>query len=259
MTNLKDLVKRIHKEAGMEVYAHGLGRFDLNDYMPQDDNYRRAVHNLRNPEPGFMSLFPGVEASIGGNIGKREGCGLLIYGVLPGEEKILIPRFILETRSKKGLVGFFGATEEVKIPITPEEKVVYRGTQPLSKLVKNDNQSEAFFALMTIGTDIEDSIGRGTPSYPQLTMLSSRELISDLISYIEKNPGDYNRFLDTVLTQDRFPKVNRGIVSLARQNHSVMTLNLGNYKNGSPKLVSPYGKLNEEVLRNCGHEVKVGL
>ena len=48
MDNLSQLVDRIQRSAGYEVFCHAIGRRDLNDFG-DDRSYIRAVHNIRNP------------------------------------------------------------------------------------------------------------------------------------------------------------------------------------------------------------------
>lgn len=211
MTELTTLVDRIEKQTGFIVYAVGGGRPDLNDWLPDKKyNYVRALYNLKTPETQADSLVIGVRKAIGGAAGNKTDFNVVAYGLLPAQ-KIISEKVPSETRKKVGLLGRLGLTE--KIGETTNEKKVYEGSQKLSEVIEKDDESDAYFVSMTIRADISDDYKRISPNFPALTIVGNYDIINDIVRYLENNPKDYMKFVKSVLPDNKFPKVNKGIIA----------------------------------------------
>jgi len=253
MVQLTELTDAIKKEAGFEVYVHSAGRADLNDWTPEDaDNYTRAIHNLRNPTP--MSISDNeVKKAIGGIVDCKTDFGVVAYGLLPSAEAH-IAQFRHTFIKTNSLVEANKAAMEVAYKMgAPRKGEGCEGSQELSQVISTDSKDNAYFVCLTIGADIFDGYGRG-PMPPTLTIIGDHKLSSEIVEYLENNPQDYMKFIKLVLPQNQFPRVNDGIIAIAKPTKSIVFLDADKIdKNRKTK--GSDGRLEDWVYEEYGKEI----
>ncbi|MBU1019875.1 MAG: hypothetical protein KJ847_01565 [Firmicutes bacterium] len=224
---LPDLIERIRKEAGFEVYIWAADRYDLNDWPEQQnesqDNYTRAVSNLINLNPGKSNFDSFINSTtceaIGGFAGFDNDFNVVAYGLFPRmgyfEEEELTERYV--EKKKKGFAGFLGFKEWVPVEgIEKITKLKCYGSIPLSKIVSSQDDGDAYFVRLTIKSDILDAPGRRMITYPSLTIIGSQDLVKTIVEYLENNPEEYMEFIKSALPAEEFPNVNKGIIDISQ-------------------------------------------
>jgi hypothetical protein len=257
-----EIADKVLREAGFEVFVHAAGREDLNDWHPEKlNNYVRAVHLLRHPSTSFTDSFPGIYAAIGGYACENPQFNVVAYGLLPKEVTVQreVGKKRWEKRKKSGLSGLFGGEEDVLVPYTSVESVIeYQGKQRLSDLVETQDTSDAHFAELSIRARIEDRPSRRVGKFPVLNIIGSRNLIQEVVGYLSCNPKLYDEFIKSLLSKERFPRVNSGIVAKTRPAEAIVFLDAARIqKIDGMNLTGDDGALKDWVYGRYGRKVEV--
>lgn len=236
--SLKDLIERIEKEAGIEVYAHAVGRPDLNDWLPDESNYIRAQRNLRNPKPDCYSKIPihtGHYDSNKERYPKPYEFDFVLYGSIIDEKTISE-----EVEVKEGMLGLIGLKKSKEVTRTIYEP------RALSEVINTDNQNPAYFVSMTIRTDISDELGRPC-QYPWVSIVGDKNLISDIVEYLMANPKEYVNFIQNVLPEKEFPIVNKQMVSKIKPSESILFVDVD--KIDKNRAIGDFEKYGTKILK----------
>lgn len=232
MVKIQDLVERIRNESGFEVFVGSGGREDLNDWHDGEGdklNYIRAICNLKNPSTNVdvgSKISRAVWTTLGGAPGgepyREHNLNVVSYGLLPKEKKVPVASITYQdTEKREGLLGRLGLTKQERKEM-PRTKTIYDGSQPLNDIVNTDNSGDAYFINLTIRADILDDRKRICPIPPSLTILGDKDFITTIVSYLEDNPNDYMNIISSVLMQEKFPNVHKGIVEKAETPNTIV-------------------------------------
>jgi len=213
MDNLSQLVDRIQRSAGYEVFCHAIGRRDLNDFG-DDRSYIRAVHNIRNPVARVSSpLRDDIVRDVCHEHTYSGDFNVVSYGILATrglvEREENVPVVSLVRRS--GLFGRFLPKTKGKTGETVRRRIRREGYThvSLNKIVETDDTSPAYFTRLTIPAEILDSAGRHG-LYPSISIVSNKALSAKIVQYLKDAPKDYNVLLEATLKDQ--PNVTEGII-----------------------------------------------
>ncbi len=235
---IDDFVKRIHTQAGIEVYAWGGGRLDYNDVILAERgflSYVRGLHNLLSPplsqERTFFVQIKNLILSAGGpNIWPDNAWtdrempitfGKYTPNEVVGTQEIVGTRY--EHRTDVSLKGKFkgvlGLSNTIETPINyttnrPVRAIVDKRS---SDLIPNGSAQDAYFLNILLRSHHTDSSNRGSGPIAY-TIVGDRNLIELAFNYLHQNndPGIHLDFAKRVLSKDIFPNVYNNLLPHAR-------------------------------------------
>jgi len=227
MSKLKEIADTVRETAGFDVYTHGYGRGDLNDWHDDDGdstNSTRASHNLRNPSknPGVSDLERNIYHASGGHYNNIENpFESMAYGAFPTPVNETRQRIKTEIVPRWHRLG----SKEKETPHT-EIVTFYDGfPPPLSEVVRTDDVSPAHFIGMAIRANLKDSVGRPGSNFPTLNIVGNEELAEEIVKYLAEHPEEYNSLIRGILSKEEYPNVNRGILDVVEPGEGLMILN----------------------------------
>ncbi len=240
MEKLSQLVDRIQRSAGYEVFCHAIGRGDLNDFG-DDHSYIRAVHNIRNPVARVSSplrddIVRDVchEHTYSGDFNVVSYGILVTRGLVEREENVPVVGLV----RRSGLFGCFlpkikGKTGETVRRRVRRERYTH---VPLNEIVETDDTSPAYFTRLTIPAEILDSAGRHG-LYPSISIVSDESLSKEIVQYLKDAPRDYNTLLEVILRDQ--PNLTEGIIRKVKPVSTIFFVDRENVDSG--KLRELYG------------------
>ncbi|MFH2028145.1 MAG: hypothetical protein ABIJ08_03335 [Nanoarchaeota archaeon] len=222
MKDIANLVQRVYATAGFEVFVHAADRIDLNDWTPREgiDSYVKAVHNLvfQKGWDWYGSNLRDITDVVQNITDLYPSLDVVAWGpCLSGEsKKWSYPVSEYEVKKKRGFWGLLGCVESVprKIEESGWEEF-YTNSRHLSDVVGGGDSSDAYFIRFIMHVPIHEITPLrefGRYDFPTLTIIGNKELILDIAHYLKTQPIDYLRFLESVLNEKDFPRVNKGIV-----------------------------------------------
>jgi len=213
MDQLTELVSRIEKEAGFELYLFASAlrlSQEINDFGSSQNTYARAIHNLVEPDTGLRTkIESAVHVSVGGRLGDSDLSNLEIvaYGLLPKKVQKTVKQnqWVTQKSSKLwGLAGKLGFEKTCYQPVDVSA-TFYEGSQPLSDVVKVNNDNQAHYVTLTIAANSLAVTGQR----PTLTIVADKELATQIVTYLSENPNHYYDFIRAVLPKEKFPNSNK--------------------------------------------------
>ena len=227
---LSNLISRIDKEAGLEVFLVNYTK-EFNDWPLEGTKYKesyiKAIKNTiinQNSELIFGSciydqIFDKIHNHEAYNSSRIEN--VVFHGIFP----IYLTTRTPKTRVvEKNIFWGLGGTKQVTEHYTQIDSTPGGPLRMMPLTTYKESEDISYFAQMDIKP--RDEVGYGRGQIPKLTIIANQELIASTISYLKENPNEYISFLNSILPAKEFPNVNKGIIGRAKQKNGLQFIPL---------------------------------
>ena len=221
--NTQDLADRARSKCGLYLHLWGIHSPEFNDFAPDGGNYVRAVHNIRNPQPGTtFKIASAIRSRFGKGVFGEEGLGnkthfaqdsdIVVQSVLPVEKYI---KYTEKVR-REGILGLLGFKEEVA-----QGRTDCTEDSTLNKEIMTEDTSPAYATVLEFKADVTDGMGR--PTHPaQVAVIGSEQDTYDTFRYLQKNPGQYADLVKSLFPRKQFPNTNKYILDKMNPKDSIV-------------------------------------